>query len=90
VTGDATCSRDIPYNFSDNGQRRSRASGDLREEAAMSERPAIIGPEEILSYWFPPGINEADADTWGQRMGWWFAGGPEVDKEIAQRFAAVL
>jgi len=36
----------------------------------MSERPAIIGPEEILSYWFPPGINEADADTWGQRMGW--------------------
>jgi uncharacterized protein (DUF924 family) len=88
--GDATCSRDIPYNFSDNGQRRSRASGDLREEAAMSERPAIIGPEEILSYWFPPGINEADADTWGQRMGWWFAGGPEVDKEITQRFAAVL
>ena len=56
----------------------------------MSEPPAIIGPEEILSYWFPPGINEADADTWGQRMGWWFAGGPEVDKELTQRFAAAL
>jgi hypothetical protein len=88
--GDAFCSRDILDNFSDCSQCRSRACGDLKEEAAMSEPQAIIGPEEILSYWFPPDINEADADTWGQRMQWWFAGGPEVDKEITERFAAVL
>src|SRR5215218_9398320 len=56
----------------------------------MSEPQAITELEEILSFWFPPDINEADAGTWGQRMGWWFAGGPEVDKEITERFAAVL
>ena len=56
----------------------------------MSEPRAIIEPEEILSYWFPEGINEADVDTWGQRMQWWFAGGPEVDQEITERFAPVL
>jgi uncharacterized protein (DUF924 family) len=56
----------------------------------MSEPRPIVEPEEILSYWFPEGINEADVDTWGQRMQWWFAGGPEVDQEITERFASVL
>ena len=56
----------------------------------MSGSRATIDPEEILSYWFPPGINEAHPQTWGQRMQWWFAGGPRVDKEITERFAPLL
>jgi len=49
----------------------------------------MSGPEEILSYWFPPGYN-AEAETLRQQIMRWFRGGPEVDEEIAERFAPVL
>ncbi len=45
---------------------------------------------EVLSYWFPPGIHEADAGTYREQWLRWFAGGPEVEQEITDRFAEVL
>ncbi len=48
------------------------------------------GPEEVLSYWFPPGIHEADAETYRLQVLRWFQGGPQVDREISERFAPVL
>jgi uncharacterized protein (DUF924 family) len=47
-------------------------------------------PEEVLSYWFPEGIDDADPQTLGQQMERWMAGGPEVDKEITERFGETL
>lgn len=46
-------------------------------------------PEEILSYWFPPGY-DADVETLRQQNMHWFRGGPEVDEEITERFAPEL
>jgi uncharacterized protein (DUF924 family) len=50
----------------------------------------VIGPEEILSWWFPERDIRVDRETFGRRMRWWFAGGPEVDREIQDRFGLVL
>ena len=47
-------------------------------------------PEEVLSYWFPEGFNEADAETRRRQAKRWMAGGPEVDREITQRFGETL
>ena len=47
-------------------------------------------PEEVLSYWFPEGIDEADPETLRRQMQRWMAGGPEVDGEITERFGEVL
>jgi uncharacterized protein (DUF924 family) len=50
----------------------------------------VSTPEEVLSYWFPEGIDDADPQTLGQQMERWMAGGPEVDKEITERFGETL
>jgi uncharacterized protein (DUF924 family) len=51
----------------------------------------MSSPEDVLSYWFPEDdIFDADQETFGRQMQWWFAGGPEVDREISQRFTDVL
>ena len=57
-----------------------------------SNRPAREVPDEqeILPYWFPPGIYEADAETYREQWLRWFAGGPEVEQEITDRFGEVL
>ena len=55
----------------------------------MSESKAIVDPEEILSYWFPPGY-DADSETLRQQVLRWFQGGPEVDQEITELFTPVL
>jgi uncharacterized protein (DUF924 family) len=47
-------------------------------------------PEEVLSYWFPEGIDEADPETRGRQMERWMAGGSEVDREITERFGETL
>ena len=47
-------------------------------------------PEEILSYWFPEGFNEADTETRRRQAKRWMAGGPEVDREITERFGETL
>ena len=55
----------------------------------MSESRAIVDPEEILSYWFPPGY-DADPETFRQQVVRWFQGGPEVGQEITKLFAPLL
>jgi uncharacterized protein (DUF924 family) len=51
----------------------------------------VSSPEEVLSYWFPENdIFDADQETFGRQLQWWFAGGPEVDTEITERFGEVL
>ena len=48
-------------------------------------------PEEVLSYWFPEeDISDADRETFGRQMQWWFGGAPEVDRQISERFGDVL
>ncbi len=58
------------------------------------EHPSVAGgacgPEEVLSYWFPKDINEADIRTLQRQGKRWMAGGPEVDREITERFGEVL
>ena len=38
-------------------------------------------PEEVLSYWFPEDINNADLETLQREGKRWMHGGPEVDRE---------
>ena len=58
------------------------------------QHPAVAGglsgPEEVLSYWFPQGINDADLQTLQRQDKRWMAGGPEVDREITERFGGLL
>jgi uncharacterized protein (DUF924 family) len=50
-----------------------------------------IGPEEVLSFWFPEGeITDGDLETGQRRIQWWFAGGPDVDRELEDRFGGLL
>src|SRR5215208_7039247 len=61
--------------------------------STVTERKEIVvsSPEDVLSYWFPEeDIFDADQETFGRQMQWWFQGGPEVDREITQRFAETL
>jgi uncharacterized protein (DUF924 family) len=44
--------------------------------------------EEILSFWFGPSLDSEEA--LGQRARIWFRGGPEIDREIRDRFGADL
>ena len=55
-------------------------------EAAHGAR----GPEEVLSYWFPEDIDNADPETLRRQGKRWMHGGPEVDREITERFGEVL
>ena len=48
------------------------------------------GPEEVLSYWFPEGINDVDLQTLQRQAKRWMAGGPEVDREVTERFGGLL
>jgi uncharacterized protein (DUF924 family) len=62
-----------------------RRTGTKRKEIVVSS------PEEVLSYWFPEDdIFNADQQTLGRQMQWWFQGGPEVDTQITERFGQVL
>jgi hypothetical protein len=48
------------------------------------------GSEEISSWRFPEGdLWSADRETFGRRMGRWFGGGPQIDREITERFDEV-
>ena len=47
-------------------------------------------PEEVLSYWIPAGFDEADPRTRRRQAQRWMAGGPEVDREITERFGETL
>jgi uncharacterized protein (DUF924 family) len=58
------------------------------------EHPAVVGgasdPEEVLSFWFPEDLAEADIETLRRHGQRWMAGGPEFDREITERFGEVL
>jgi uncharacterized protein (DUF924 family) len=45
--------------------------------------------EQVLSYWFPAG-HDADEESYRRQVRWWFAGGPEVDRQIAEMFSETL
>ncbi len=44
--------------------------------------------DDVLSFWFPPG-HDADEASLRKRVVWWFRGGPDVDREIRERFGAL-
>jgi uncharacterized protein (DUF924 family) len=50
----------------------------------------VSSPEEVLSYWFPIDFSNADPETRRRQGQRWMAGGPEVDREITERFGEVL
>ena len=58
------------------------------------EDPEIRGEtseaEEVLSYWFPEDLADADMETLRRHGKRWMAGGPEVDREITERFGELL
>jgi uncharacterized protein (DUF924 family) len=58
------------------------------------EHPEVGGAEreaeEVLSYWFPEDINNADPETRRRQGERWMHGGPEVDREITERFGKLL
>lgn len=58
--------------------------------AAEAGGEIINAPEEVLSWWFPEEDIQVDRETFGRRMGWWFGGGPEVDRQITERFGGLL
>jgi uncharacterized protein (DUF924 family) len=62
-----------------------------RRTATKRKEIVVSSPQEVLSYWFPEDdIFNADQQTLGRQMQWWFQGGPEVDTEISERFGEVL
>jgi uncharacterized protein (DUF924 family) len=48
---------------------------------------AIVQPEDILAFWFPPGL-DADEETHRRQFEWWFRGG--ADQAILERYEPVL
>ena len=50
----------------------------------------VLEEQEVLSSWFPPGIHDADAETYREQWLRWFQGGPQVEQEITERFGDVL
>jgi uncharacterized protein YccT (UPF0319 family) len=58
--------------------------------AAPPREVAVSSREEVLSYWFPINFSNADPETRRRQMQRWMAGGPEVDREITERFGEVL
>ena len=50
----------------------------------------MISPEEVLSYWFPEGIDEADPETRRRQLERWMGASAEVDGEVTERFGDVL
>jgi uncharacterized protein (DUF924 family) len=68
--------------------RREEGSGIPPEHQEVGGEPSEA--EEVLSYWFPEDLVSADLETLlrhGQR---WMHGGPEVDREITERFGELL
>ena len=55
-----------------------------------NETVAASSPEEVLYYWFPEGINNADPEALRRQGKRWMQGGPEDDKEITERFGKLL
>src|SRR4051812_27554813 len=48
-----------------------------------------MAPDDVLTFWFPPG-HDRDEPTHRAQLMWWFRGGPGVDEQIRPRFAGTL
>src|ERR687889_1225432 len=71
------------------GDSRGAGRSDVHEVQGVGE--STSQPDEVLSYWFPEeDLWSGDRETFGRWMRWWFAGDPEVDREITERFGALL
>ena len=57
---------------------------------SSDEVGGMVDPEEVLSYWFPEELADADLETMRRQGERWMAGGPEVDTEITERFGELL
>ena len=62
----------------------------LPSYAAQPGEDAVSSPEEVLSYWFPEDFSNADPETRRRQAQRWMAGGPELDREITERFGETL
>ena len=56
----------------------------------MPEHPLVgdpeqVTPEDVLAFWFPPGL-DADLETHIKQVITWFRGGDDFDREIGARF----
>jgi uncharacterized protein (DUF924 family) len=47
----------------------------------------MTGPEDVLAFWFPTGL-DADEDTHRRQFEWWFRGG--ADRAILERYGPLL
>lgn len=71
------------------GDSRGAGRSDVHEGQGVGE--STSQPDEVLSYWFPEeDLWSGDRERFGRWMRWWFAGGPEVDREITERFGPLL
>lgn len=62
------------------GDSRGAGRSDVHEVQGVGE--STSQPDEVLSYWFPEeDLWSGDRETFGRWMRWWFAGGPEVDRD---------
>jgi uncharacterized protein (DUF924 family) len=64
-------------------------SGGVPAESS-GEGSGAVDPQEVLSYWFPEDLADADLETLGRHGERWMAGGPDVDREITERFGELL
>jgi uncharacterized protein (DUF924 family) len=48
---------------------------------------AVVEPEDILAFWFPPGL-DANEETHRRQFEWWFRGG--ADRAIVEQYQPVL
>lgn len=48
----------------------------------------LAAPEDVLSFWF--GEPARDAATYGVKAKRWFMGGPDLDREIGERFGGAV
>ena len=51
----------------------------------MDIKPKMVTAEDVLAFWFPPGL-DADLETHIQQMTTWFRGEPDFDRAIGERF----
>jgi uncharacterized protein (DUF924 family) len=68
--------------------RREEGSGIPPEHQELGGEPSEA--YEVLSYWFPEDLASADLETLRRHGQRWMHGGPEVDREITERFGDVL
>jgi uncharacterized protein (DUF924 family) len=67
--------------------RVARIAPRLLRSAAGRTASAMATPEEILAFWFPPGL-DADEETHRRQFQWWFGGG--ANEAILAHYRPVL